>query len=144
MVESTDVPVDLTGRVRCGLDLLEQTLPCPVCRPQPVPFVDRLPRPEPFRKIAPLHPGPNPVQNPVDHLPVIPPPATTPVTDRQERPQPLPLGITQVTPPHVHSNDPDMNRSHDRPDKPQVIDVSFGSAVRLRLGLVPLLWWRGG
>lgn len=53
------------------------------------------------------------------HVPVdlIPPPATTPVTDRQGRPQPLPLGITQITPPQVHSNDPDMKRSHDRPDK---------------------------
>lgn len=36
---------------------------------------------------------------------VIPPPATTPVADRQERPQPFPLGITQITPPHVHIND---------------------------------------
>jgi hypothetical protein len=49
--------------------------------------------------------GPNPVQNPVDHLPMIPPPAATPVADRQERPQPFPLSITQIAPPHDHVND---------------------------------------
>jgi hypothetical protein len=48
------------------------------------------------------------VQNPVDHLPVVSPPATAPVTDRQERSQPLPRGIRQVTLPHVHINDADM------------------------------------
>jgi hypothetical protein len=41
------------------------------------------------------------VQDPVDHLPVIPPPAAPAVADRQERPQPFPLGITQITPPHA-------------------------------------------
>jgi len=101
-----DIPVDLILRVGRGLNLLEQTLPRPVGRPQPVPFVNRLPRPEPFRQVTPVNTGPHPVQNPVDHLPVIPPPATTPVTDRQERPQPFPLGITQITPPHTHRNDP--------------------------------------
>ena len=88
-----------------GLDLLEQTLPRPVGRPQPVAFIDRLPRPEPFGQVTPLNTGPNPVQNPGDHLPVVPPPATTPVADRQERPQPFPLGIRQISPPHVHIND---------------------------------------
>ncbi|MFJ1551083.1 transposase [Streptomyces sp. NPDC088246] len=43
----------------------------------------------------------HPMQNPVDHLPVIPPLATTTVADRQERPQPFPLGIRQITPPTV-------------------------------------------
>ncbi|ADI12949.1 hypothetical protein SBI_09831 [Streptomyces bingchenggensis BCW-1] len=43
---------------------------------------------------------------PVDHLRVIPPPATTPAADRQERPQPFPLGVRQITPPHVHINNP--------------------------------------
>lgn len=104
-----DVPVDLTRRIGGGLDLLEQTLPRPVTRPQPVPFIDGLPQAEPFGQVTPLNTGPDPVQNPVDHLPMIPPPATTPVADRQERPQPFPLGITQITPPHVHINDPDMN-----------------------------------
>ncbi|ALM36625.1 hypothetical protein SFR_5864 [Streptomyces sp. FR-008] len=101
-----DVPVDLPGRIGLGLDPLEQAFPGSVGRPQAVTFVDRLPRTEPFRQVTPLNAGPHPVQNPVDHLPVIPPPATTPVTDRQKRPQPFPLGIRQITPPHVHINDP--------------------------------------
>jgi hypothetical protein len=96
-----NVPVELTGRVGRGLDLLQQTLPGAVGRPQPVAFIDRLPRTEPLGQIPPLHPGPHPVQDPVDHLPVIPPPATTPVADRKERPQPFPLAIRQVTPPHA-------------------------------------------
>ncbi len=100
-----DVPVDLACGVGRGLDLLEQTFPGSVGRPQAVAFVDGLPRPEPLGQVTPLHPGPHPVQNPVDHLPVIPTPATTPVTDRKERPQPFPLGITQITPPHAHIND---------------------------------------
>jgi hypothetical protein len=112
-----DVPVDLACGVGCGLDLLEQTLPCPVCGPQPVAFIDGLPRTETFGQVTPLHPRPHPVQNPVDHLPMITPPATTSVADRQERPQPFPLGISQITPPHDHINDPDTEQSHDRPDK---------------------------
>lgn len=108
-----DVPVNLPDRVGLGLDLLEQTLPRPVGRPHPVPFVDGLPWPEPFGQVTPLHAGPYPVQNPVDHLPVIPPPATTPVADRQERPQPCPLGITQITPPHDRKNDQTTCRSQD-------------------------------
>ncbi|MER6305471.1 hypothetical protein [Streptomyces sp. NPDC001657] len=36
---------------------------------------------------------------------------------RQERPQPSPLGIRQITPPHTHINDPDAKHSHDRTDK---------------------------
>ncbi len=46
-----------------GLDLLEQTLPGSVGRSQTVPFVDGLPRPEPFEQVTPLHCGPHPVQN---------------------------------------------------------------------------------
>ncbi|GAA2766673.1 hypothetical protein GCM10010103_57140 [Streptomyces paradoxus] len=49
----------------------------------------------------------HPVQNPVDHLPMIPPPATTPVADRQERPQPFPLGFRQITPPHTPADEQD-------------------------------------
>ncbi|GFE27346.1 hypothetical protein Sliba_77990 [Streptomyces nigrescens] len=54
--------------------------------------------------ITPLNARPHPVQNPVDHLPVVPPPATTPVADRQERPQPFPLLIREITPPHARTN----------------------------------------
>lgn len=103
-----DVPVDLARGIRRGLDLLEQAFLGSVSRPQAVAFVDGLPRTEPFGKIAPLHSGPHPVQDPVEHLPVIPPPATTPVADRQQWPQPFPLGIAQIAPPHVHRNDSGM------------------------------------
>jgi hypothetical protein len=103
-----DVPVDLTGPVDRGLDLLEQALPRSVRGPQPVAFIEGLPRAEPFGQVTPLNARPHPVQNPVDHLPVVSPPATAPVTDRQERSQPFPRGIRQVTPPHVHINDADM------------------------------------
>lgn len=103
-----DVPVDLPGRIGLGLDLLEQPLPGSVGQPQAVAFIDGLPRAEPFGQVTPLNAGPNPVHNPVDHLPVIPPPAATTVTDRQERPQPFPLGIRQITPTHDHVNDSTM------------------------------------
>jgi hypothetical protein len=70
-----------------------------------VAFIDRLPRAESSGQLTPLNARPHSVQNPVDHLPVIPPPAATPVADRQERPQPFPLGIRQIAPPHVHITD---------------------------------------
>lgn len=86
--------------------LLKQTFPGAVARPQAVALVDRLPWATSFGQVTPPNPGPHPVLNPVDHPPVIPPPATTPVADWQERPQPFPLGIRQVAPPHVYINDP--------------------------------------
>lgn len=100
-----DVPVNLACGIGRGLDLLEQTLLGAVGGPRAVAFVDGLPRPATFWQITPLHSGPQPVQNPIDHLPVIPPPATTPIGHRQERPKLFPLGIRQITPPHAHRND---------------------------------------
>jgi hypothetical protein len=109
MVESTEMSQSISpAPSTAALDLLEQALPRSVRGPQPVAFIDGLPRAEPFGQVTPLNARPHPVQNPVDHLPVVSPPATAPVTDRQERPQPLPLGIRQVTPPHVHINDAAM------------------------------------
>lgn len=100
-------------RRRQRLDLLQQTLPRAVGRPQPVAFIDRLPGTEPLGQISPLHPGAHPVQDPVDHLPMISPPATTSIALWQERPQPFPLRIRQITPNHAQDNDPNMNQSHD-------------------------------
>ncbi|MGX1135705.1 hypothetical protein RKD49_007895 [Streptomyces glaucescens] len=57
------------------------------------------------RQVTPLNSGSHPMQNPVDHLSVIPPPPATPVPDRQERPQPFPRSIRPITPPHVYEND---------------------------------------
>lgn len=67
--------------------------------------MDGLPRTEPFGQVMPLSTGPHPVRNPVDRLPVITPPAATPVTGRQEGPQAFPPGIRQISPPHVRNND---------------------------------------
>jgi integrase len=50
-------------------------------------LVHGLPRAEPLWKIAPVRPGPDPVENPVDHLSVITPPSAPPIADRQKRPQ---------------------------------------------------------
>ncbi|MEU6988950.1 hypothetical protein ABZ946_37085 [Streptomyces sp. NPDC046324] len=57
------------------------------------------------------------VQNSVDHLSMVPPPATTPVADRQERPQPFSMGIRQMTPPHAHINESGAEQAHARRDK---------------------------
>jgi hypothetical protein len=128
-----DVPVDVTGRVVRRLDLLQQPLPCPVRRPLPKTFVDGLPRPEPLRKVTPVHPGSHPVEDPVDHLPVIPPPATTAIADRQERPQSFPLRIRQVTPPHTQDNEPEVRQSHDLAGKVWPFPASSpGRAVVVR------------
>lgn len=43
-------------------------------------------------------------------------PTTTNVADRQERPKPFPLTITQSTSSHAHINHPGTEQSHDRPD----------------------------
>ncbi|RKT08626.1 hypothetical protein BX286_6737 [Streptomyces sp. 3211.6] len=130
-----DVPVDLTCRVRRGLDLLKKTLPRSVCGPQPVAFVDGLPWAEPFGQVTPLNAGPYAVQNPVDHLAMIPPPATTSVADRQVRPQPFPLGICQITPPHVHMRSSHMigrtsPNTPKRPQSPAVRRLSLGEGGR--------------
>ncbi|MCU7827239.1 hypothetical protein KSNIM_37520 [Kitasatospora sp. DSM 101779] len=47
--------------------------------------------------ITPLHTSPDLLQHPVDHLPVIPPPITTPVAHRQKRLKPQPLSVSQIT-----------------------------------------------
>lgn len=104
-------PVDLARDVGSGLDLLQQTLPRDVGRPQPVALIDGLPGAEPLGKIPPMHPTSHPVQDPIDHLSMIPPSATTAIAHRQERPQPFPLGICQIAAPHAHNNDRGTGRS---------------------------------
>lgn len=114
-----DIPVDLAHRVGLSLDLLQQPFPGAVRRPEPMALIDRFPRPEPLRQITPVHPGPHPVQYPVDHLPVVTPAPAPTIADGQERPQPFPLRVRQITvftPPHTRDNDPIRRQSHDRPD----------------------------
>lgn len=72
-----DAPVDLARDIGSGLNLLQQTPPRPVGRPQSVAFIDGLPGAEPLGKIPPLHSGSHPMQDPIDHLSVIPPSAPT-------------------------------------------------------------------
>lgn len=76
-------------------------------------FVDGLPRTEPFDQVTPLHAGPDPVKNPVDHLAVIPPPASTPVADREKWPSLIQLGIRQITPPQNQSTPRSKGKSDD-------------------------------
>src|SRR5512135_2106709 len=61
-----------------------------------MPVIDRLPVPEPLRHITPGAARPGPEQDPVDHLPVIGPPATPRRISGQEPPQAVPLLIGQI------------------------------------------------
>src|SRR2546430_13378773 len=61
-----------------------------------MPVIDGLPVPEPLRQITPRAPGPGPEEDPIDHLPVIGPPATARRISGQEPPQAIPLLISQI------------------------------------------------
>lgn len=78
--------------------MFQQPGPRPVGLPPPgEPLTDRLPRPITRRQIPPRSPCPQPPQHPVDHLPMIlpgPPPA---IQHRQQRSNPLPRHIRQLT-----------------------------------------------
>src|SRR5689334_4656776 len=74
----------------------QDLLPGPVAGPAPMPVVDGLPVPEPLRQVPPRAPGPGPEEDPVDHHPVIGPPAAARRTGRQEDPQPVPFLICQI------------------------------------------------
>ena len=61
-----------------------------------MPVIDGLPIPEALRQVPPRAARPGTEEDPVDHRPVIGPPAALPRIGGQERPQPLPLLISQV------------------------------------------------
>src|SRR5450631_3495779 len=61
-----------------------------------MPVIDGLPVPEALRQVPPRAARPGTEEDPVDHRPVIGPPAALPGIGGQERPQPLPLLISQV------------------------------------------------
>jgi hypothetical protein len=67
-----------------GLEVVEQSFPGAIGRPAQVALVDGLPRAERFREFSPLHPGAKPVDDPVDHLAVVPPQAASVVAHRQQ------------------------------------------------------------
>src|SRR4051812_25593046 len=61
-----------------------------------MPLPHRLPRPERGRQVTPRRPGPEPVDDALHYLPVVPErPTTLTVRRRQQRLDPLPLGIAQ-------------------------------------------------
>lgn len=66
-----DVPVESTGGIDLGLHLLKQPFPGSDGRPAPVALVEGLAWPVAFRQVPPLHPGPHPVQDAVDHVTVV-------------------------------------------------------------------------
>ena len=85
----------------CGLDLLDQPFPGTVGQPQPVPLVDRLPRSEAFAQVTPVQPRSVPGTRFRRSPAGDPATARTGHAHRQERPQPFPLSIRQITPPHT-------------------------------------------
>src|SRR6266576_4746262 len=61
-----------------------------------MPVIHGLPVPEPLWQIAPRAPRPGAEENPVNHRPVITPPAAPRRISGQEPPQALPLLISQA------------------------------------------------
>ncbi len=103
-------------------------------------FVDGLPRPEPLRQIPPLHTGPDPVEHPVDHPPVITPPAPTSTTRRQERHQLVPLRVRQIPTTHTASLTPTPHsRQEIRETTPNARPERLLAARRESHGAGP--WW---
>ena len=104
------VPIDLAGRLRQRDHLAFEASPGAVLGPTPEPFMRCLPRPVPLRHVPPRRPGSLHPADPVDHLPVIPPPATTAALLRQQRLQNRPLTISQIETRHtdltIHHHDP--------------------------------------
>jgi hypothetical protein len=85
------------GLVAAAAQLGNDPRPRPVRRPASVPVIDRLPIPETRRQIPPRTTRPGPPQHPVDHRPVIGPPATPPRrTIRQQSLQTSPLPLGQI------------------------------------------------
>src|SRR5690606_29921743 len=98
-------PLDLPDRVVLDLHLVQDLVPGTVRGPQPQPLVRRLPWAVLGRHVAPRRPGAQPPQDRVDHLPVITPAPTTPGRDRQQRLDPRPRRVSQLTTPHTHNPD---------------------------------------
>ena len=78
------------------LSSVADLLPGPVTRPAAMPIIDSLPVPEPLRQVMLRATGPGPEEDPVDHHPVIGPPAAPQRIDGQEHPQPLPFLSRQI------------------------------------------------
>jgi len=90
-------PLNAADRILTDLDMFQQSGPRAVGFPPGEPLIDRLPRPIPLRQITPRSPCPQAPQHPVDHLPVIPPGPPSTIQRWQQRSDPLPRRIRQLT-----------------------------------------------
>ncbi len=70
-----DRPVAALGLIAPGPQPVQDLLPGPVQGPAPMPVIDRLPVPEALGQVPPRAARPGPEEDPVDHRPVIGPPA---------------------------------------------------------------------
>jgi hypothetical protein len=91
-------PLDPPDRGVFDDDLVEDPVPRAARRPAPQPLMSRLPRAVTLRQIPPRRSRAQLPQDPIDHLAVIPPLATTTPTTWQQRPDPGPRRIRQLTP----------------------------------------------
>src|ERR1035441_3349274 len=92
-----DCPVPALGLVASGPQPVQDLLPGPVQGPAAMPVIDGLPVPEALGQVPPRAACPGTEEDPVDHRPVIGPPAAALLrTARQEHPQALPFLIGQV------------------------------------------------
>jgi len=92
-------PLDLADGVVFDDHLVEDPVPGPVRSPPPQPLMGCLPGPVTLREVTPRGPGAELPQDRVDHLPVITPLPTT-TTSRQNRLNPRPRRIRQLTTPN--------------------------------------------
>jgi hypothetical protein len=94
-------PVQLAGGIGRSLHGLLDPGPGAIGLPAGKPLVAGLLWPVLVRQVPPRRPSPGPPDDPVDHLPVIPPAATPPARlGWQQRAQPLPLRIREVSSSH--------------------------------------------
>src|SRR5690348_3558117 len=89
-------PVLAIGPIAAGPQPAQDLPPGPITGPAAMPVIDGLPVPEPLRQVPPRAAGPGPEEDPVDHHPVIQPPATSRRIGGHEHPEPLPFLIRHV------------------------------------------------
>ena len=86
-----DRPVAALGLITPGPQPVQDLLPGPVQRPAAMPVIDGLPVPEALRQVPPRAPRPGPEEDPVDHRPVIGPPATPAADQTAGTPEGAPI-----------------------------------------------------
>jgi len=104
-------PLDVADSVVLDLHRLQQPRPGAVLIPAFPPLITGLPGPVPLWNIPPRRTRPQPPQDPVHHLPMIPPPTPPPVGHRQQRLNRRPRSLGQLTTTH-HTPHP---TKHHRP-----------------------------